>query len=243
MSDTQTISKLTPAYVPFDTFEGFLDTLKQVTVPSHVDRVHMTKMSGALQTHLLSSLKFLGLLSADNETKETLHQLVDARGDPAKWKPALTSVIEPAYATIIGDLNLKAGIAKKLREKFKENTTVDGTTLDKAIRFYLKALKSAGVDYSPHFHVRRQNVRRESAGKPVKQEGAQAEATKASKPGNGTTAHESPPLGTISFPLHFPEKTPGSIVVPDDLNEADLEMVNAAVAYIKAYVKARPSKN
>jgi hypothetical protein len=227
--------KLHPAYVPFDTFEGFVDTLKQTTVPDHIDKQLMRKMSGAMQSHLLSALKFLNLISPKNETREPLHKLVQSRGTD-QWKAALAAVIEPVYAPIIGDLNLKAGTAKNLRERFKEKGNLDGQTLDKAIRFYLKALKTAGIDYSPHFQTRKSPGKRQSVNGRGRQESPapkERQATEGHRPARSEQRE-----GTITFPIYFPDKVQGEIVVPRELSETDLGIVDAAVAMIKAYATA-----
>lgn len=234
--DTQTG---TPAYVPFDTFEGFIDTLKQVTVPDHIDKAMMSKMSGALQSHLVSALRFLNLIGPDNRTQEGLHQLVQAY-KTEDWKPTLARLIEFSYAPIIGDLNIKSGIAKKLRERFKETSKLDGATLDKAIRFYLKALKAAGVEVSPHFFTRKSPGRRSGANGRARQETqpAQEERTDETPP---APTNDQPPPGMILIPIPFPGRAQGGITFPRDLKQGDLEMIDAAVGILKAYAKANDS--
>src|SRR5262249_10907066 len=146
--------KLTPCYVPFDTFEAFIARLKQTTVPDTVHKSLMPNLAGAVQTHLIASLRFLDLIDVNGKVLPDLHPLVDAYGTPP-GKPALQQLIEKAYKPVIGDLNIEKAIGKTLQDRFKDATSYDGTTLDKAIRFYIKALKTAGVNVSPFIKVRK----------------------------------------------------------------------------------------
>lgn len=229
-----------PAYVPYDTFEHFIDTLKEIGVtPDEINRSHMPHMSGALQSHLTAALKFLSLTTPTGETMDALDRLVQAYGTDG-WQAALAAVVEPAYAPIIGDLNLKTGTARKLREKFKESSGLDGATLDKAIRFYLKALKATGAEVSPHFFVRKSPAKRANSNGRTK-----AETPRPSEGQplvNDQPAPDSPPpqrQGTITIQIPFPVGRPqGSIVVPQDLKEADMAMVEAALVMVRAYAKA-----
>src|SRR4051812_18632415 len=91
--------KLTPCYVPFDTFEAFVARLKQVTVPDTIHKSLMPNLSGAVQSHLIASLKFLELIHQDGGVRDGLHTLADAYNTP-EWKPVLRQVIETAYKPI-----------------------------------------------------------------------------------------------------------------------------------------------
>lgn len=229
-----------PAYVPYDTFEHFIGTLKQVGVtPDGIDRSHMPRMSGALQSHLVAALKFLQLTTPTGQRMDALDRLVQAHGTDG-WKASLAAVVEPAYAPIIGDLNLKTGTARKLREKFKEASGLDGATLDKAIRFYLKALKATGAEVSPHFFVRKAPAKRASSNGRTKAEPPRP--SEGEPPAEDQHPSDSPPprrQGTITIQIPFPVGRPqGSIIVPQDLKEADMAMVEAALVMVRAYAKA-----
>lgn len=241
MSDHEP-AEATPGYVPFDTFEGFIGTLKEVNiVPDHIDRAQMPKISGGMQSHLLVSLKFLKLIGPKGETQDSLHRLVKSY-KTADWKAMLASVIVPAYAPIIGDLNIKSGVLKKLRERFHDATKLDGTTLDKALRFYLKALKAAGVEVSPHFFTRKPRTKRPGPNGRAGQEphasvdGAQ-KAAKASgeKSDGGHKMEERIPPDLIEHPLYFKGKTAGCLRVPADLTEQDCKVIELTLAVLRAY--------
>lgn len=226
--------EITPAYAPFDTFESYIDTLKSVeVVPDHIGRAQMPRLSGAIQSHLLATLRFLKLIGPNGKTQELLHQLVNVRGTE-EWKVALGSVIQSAYAPIIGDLNIKSGVLKKLREKFQQGTKLEGATLDKAIRFYLKALKAAGVEVSPHFFARKVPTKRQGANGRSKPEPPLSGRTEQPPRPEDDPEHEDESK-TISYPLHFKSKAKGTLTVPSDLTAQDLKVIERTLAVIRAY--------
>jgi hypothetical protein len=228
-------------YVPFDTFETFIKRLKGLTTPDYITRDLMGGISGAVQTHLLTALKFFGLTGPKGETKESLYELVNAHGTDG-WPSLLASVIQPAYSSTIRDFNLKNGIYKNLRERFKAGCGLDGATLDKALRFYLKALKAAGVEVSKHISTRKM---------PAKRVGAEGRRSSPHQSGEGPAASArnglpgAPPPGNsgndkqlggfIEFPLPFKNKSMGCIRVPVDVCKEDCEVIRLTLPVIEAY--------
>src|SRR5687768_6194619 len=97
--------KMAPAYAPFPALDNFLGRLKQTAVPAHIHKSLMPSLSGAIQGHLLATLKFLKLTDANSDSTDALHRLVEAHGSES-WKAALATVLEDAYRPIIGDLDV-----------------------------------------------------------------------------------------------------------------------------------------
>ncbi len=243
-TDTDNADLMKPAYVPFDTFETFIKSLKDVaTVPDHIEKSMMLRMSGGMQNHLSASLKFLGLIGPDNKTRDGLHALVSAYGTE-EWAPVLAKLLEQRYAAILGGLNLKTGTASKLRERFKEATKLDGATLDKSMRFLAKALKAAKVEVSPFLFERKRPAKRNAAnGKARVEKAATAEQAKGQEDGLSQDRQPEPPAapppGTISYPIHFRGgKRTGSLIVPSDLTEEDVAMVELLIPMLRAYAGA-----
>src|SRR5262249_12429516 len=147
-----------------------------------------------------------------------------------------TSVIEPAYAPIVGDLNIKSGVLTKVREKFKQNTKYDGATLDKAIRFYLKALKATGAEVSPHFFPPKTRRAPSNGHARTEQQGQTPEKPKEPKhdPTN-TKEKQGGEDGLIDYPLHFRGKPSGCIRVPENLSAQDCKVIELTLAVLKQY--------
>lgn len=235
--------KLTPCYVPFDTFEAFIGRLKQTTVPDTIHKSLMPNLSGGVQSHLIASLKFLDLIGPDGVVRDNLSKLAEAHGT-SEWKPALKYVIEAAYRPIIGDLNVEKAIGKTLQDRFKEATSYDGTTLDKVLCFYIKAIKTAGVNVSQHIKVRKPTTNRRATANAAK--GAPANGANhpvADTELQNTTRPLSPgkeaPAGMIQIPIYVPGGPMGTIIVHEDLNEADCKMINTI---LMAYATRRAEK-
>jgi len=139
-------------YISWKTFTGFLASIHG-KVPAQIDASILRNMSGTARSQLLSALKFLELIDADGTTKDSLKKLADIYATE-QWKPALSDFLANAYRRIAGDLNLQTATPAMLRERFRSNGGVDGGTVDNALRFYLSALKEAGVPFSDHLVVR-----------------------------------------------------------------------------------------
>jgi hypothetical protein len=217
--------KVTPAYTPYPSLESFLGKLKASGVtPNPIDKGLMHGMSGALQSHMMVALRFLQLIGPNGETTPELEMLVDSHGT-AGFKPALGAVIERAYKPVLGDLNIKTTTARALRERFKETSDIEGATIDKALRFYIKAMKTAGLPMSAHVSARKTPTRR-SAGN------GRAMSASLRRENNAEDDNEVVPEGMIRVPVYVPGKPQGSIVIHDDLNEADCEMIHAMLLAI-----------
>jgi len=214
-----------PPYAPYPTFTTFIDTLKSAAVPPRIDREVMPKMAGGTQSHVIHALKFIGLIDRGHATRDGLRALVEAFGSD-RWPEAVKKYVLPAFKSIVGDLDTASATGAQLRERFAA-TGATGATLDKCVRFYVGALKDAKETVSPYFTKPRPAARNSSPKMPRKKPEPAAD-------GNGAAVDKAP-KGTIRFPIHIPGKPEGSIVVPDDLAESDLPILDAMVGAVRAY--------
>lgn len=224
---------LRPPYAPFDTVKNFIERLKTSgIIPHRIDKSVMTNLSGAAQSHLLLALRFLGLIDADGTPLVGLHELVESFGTP-QWAVKINGITIPAYKQILNGLDVSKATMGQLSELFRDRGKTEGTVTEKSIRFYLKMLDEAGVKYSPHFARKRgprgPNKRRKDA-----TEGAGD--AKGNPAVDGSVAKPpTPPTGMIAFPLHLPDKLEGSIVVPRNINEEDVKLIEAQIVVLKLY--------
>jgi hypothetical protein len=240
MSDTNIETVVAPVYLPWKTFSAYIVSLKDTTVPHTLDNtVKPSNMAGGVWRHLTSALQFLGLLDSQKVVKDALGKLVKAHGTP-EWGAAIKECLLPAYAKIVDGLPLARATSGQLEKCFKGTGNVQGQMLEKAIRFYLHALKEAGVKYSDHLMMRK--------GKTVKAGGSKQKSAKIKtaavaeeKTDKDTETNHSEklkggaPQGMISFPLHFKGKPAGEIRVHKDLNNEDVALIELTVNVIKAY--------
>ncbi len=84
--------KLTPVYIPFATFQSFVEALKNTTIPPRIDNSVTPTMSGQMRGALTSCLRFLKLVDSARHVTPRLKPLVDAFGTD-KWQAELNDVL------------------------------------------------------------------------------------------------------------------------------------------------------
>jgi hypothetical protein len=137
----------TPPYVPYKTLRNFIDKYKQ-GVPSRIDRDLMGSMSGASQSQVVVSLKFLGFISDNNLTLEPMRAFAVAEGEARK--ELLKTILEKSYPYLFdGKFDLKSATASQLREAIEANTGATGETVNRCIAFFKDASNDAGIAISP----------------------------------------------------------------------------------------------
>ena len=196
-------------YIPFKTLLNFIDRMDSSTVPPVIDTSVLIQMSGSMRSQLMSALRSLRLIDANGHVQQTLKNLVSSYNTET-FQKVLEDIISHSYSHVVGDVDLKAGTAKQLSKAFRENGNVDGQMLDKAIRFYLAALKEAGVTVSPHFMFRK--PRKPRAKKPPKNDQQEE---------NNDIENEIPTAGRIQWRLPIRDKGQAIISLPDNITSED----------------------
>ncbi len=143
----------TPPYLAYARFESFIGSLHGKPLPTRIDRSLMHKMSGGDQSQVRVALRFLGLAEGDDSAVTgKLKLLVETYEKPPSpaWKAHFAEIIRNAYEPIVGELGVTA-TQGQLDERFREVGKLSGSSLVKAVRFYLAAAGAAGVPVSPHF--------------------------------------------------------------------------------------------
>lgn len=145
-------------YVSAKTFGRFIQRFVDAggKLPVRIDRSVLGGLSGSNQSAVLGALEFLGLIQPDGSVTESFRELLtDASADGEGIRSDyLSDIVATAYEPVVGELELSTATGKMLEERFRENGGVDGHTLIKAIRFYLKLAKDAGLTVSPHIKLR-----------------------------------------------------------------------------------------
>jgi hypothetical protein len=157
---TSSASAPVPPYVPYRTFRNFIESLKQ-GIPARIDRSVMASMSGALQSQLTASLRFLELITSTSHPTPVLPRLVNSEG-PERAK-VLREIITKAYPFLFKHFDLKTATPRMLEEQFA-NAGASGGTVSKCVIFFLSAAKEAGVELSPHLKTNRQRIQRRTRG-------------------------------------------------------------------------------
>lgn len=228
MNKNEDERKPLPPYIAFKTFLGFIQKLKETTVPERIDASVVRNYSGSVARQLFTALKYLSMTDENGKVTEKLTQLVDAHGSE-NWKMLLGNSIKESYFPIIGDLNLEKATRNQLEEKFRD-WGADGDVLQKCMAFYISAVTEAGMAISPHVLASETRGRpKGSKTKKPKERGDEQE--------NETLAQPTVPgIAKFSFPI--PGLGSATIYVPEGITTDDWTMVNSMMeAFIKRKAK------
>jgi hypothetical protein len=223
---------VTPPYISWKTFMGFVEDCKDQGIPGRIDASVLTKLSGTYRSQLVTGLKSLNLIAGDGTPTQAFELLVDSYKTD-KWKTELTDTIAAAYTPILGNFDPKTATPGLLRERFRTGGKIEGDTVEKATRFYLSALKEAGVPFSPRLEFRERAPRnavgrRASKVKPVIEGSAVAA---------GETGAQIPP-GTIEIRLDL-LRLEGFLILPEEISVTQWERVNS---YVKNLIELRTNE-
>lgn len=146
-SGTRDGALITPPYISFTTFIGFLNRLHTEGIPQFIDRHYWGPfMSGASGAQLMVALKFFGLI--DPESSEPTDKL-PALVDPEKRKGALREAINEAYRDLIASgIDLARTTPGRLESAFSQTYKAEGETRRKALTFFISASKHAELPLS-----------------------------------------------------------------------------------------------
>jgi hypothetical protein len=217
-----------PPYIPFKTLTGFIQKLKDTTVPPRVDSSLMRSYSGSVARQLMAAMKWLSLVDDNGYAKEMLTRLVASYGTDG-WHDEFGQVISDAYSSVIGDLDLDKTTSAMLAEKFRA-IGAEGQVLQKCITFYLAAMRNAGWQVSPHLTEKGPRQRGERRRRSKHQE-------------NGIEGDTRPEAlatsGMVRFSFPIPDKAAATMMLPGDLTAEDWEMVSSMVG---AYISRRQKR-
>jgi len=139
-------------YLPYATLVTGIATL-EVGLPDKLHKSVWRSQSGGIQAQLLSAFKFLRLIDEEGVVQPRLKQMVEDRENRDMH---LRAAIEAAYPSI------PPLAASNASQNDLENAMraygVAGTTLDKAVRFYLQAAEHLGLVVSPHWRKGRATI-------------------------------------------------------------------------------------
>jgi hypothetical protein len=135
-----------PPYVSFTMLLNVIERMHTEGIPARVDRSYLGSASGTTKAQFLAAAKALGLLDGDLKPTGTLQALVSTPDQrPGIVRELLVSFYPKAVA-----LGTNA-TQQQLEETFREEYDITGSTVRKAITFYLAAARFAKVELSPHF--------------------------------------------------------------------------------------------
>jgi hypothetical protein len=114
----------------------------------------MRNMSGALQSQLGATLRYLGLVNAVGQPTDRLSRIVNSEG--AERSTALRDVAKAAYPFLFHEFDLRSATPKMMADKFAA-MNASGGTIGKCMAFFISLAKEAEIPLAPHLLVTRGN--------------------------------------------------------------------------------------
>jgi len=224
-------------YLPFDTFKNFIEGLSGGRpLPPRIDRSLMAGMAGGTQTLLLGALSAFGLIGDNREVRQPFAELV--RAEPDQRQELIARLLRETYPEALA-LAERHATADQLAENFRAMSGYQGSTLRKAITFFLNMAKYAQVEVSPFFRAPAQNITgRKTTPRRTRAVPAHAIALESAAAAVTTTA----PVESLSVELG----SGGTVTVSCSvsflsLSRADREFVFDLVDRLDAYREANPA--
>jgi hypothetical protein len=153
MEADEQLEAVKPPYISYTTLTSFIDNkLGGEMVPPRIDRGFLDNYAGSVQAQLLHALRVMGLIK-DDGTVDT--RLRNAARHPNERKSIFRLWAQAFYAEQFA-LAEQNGTAQMLHESFAKYRYT-GSTLRKAVVFYLTLVDDVGMKKSPHFKPPRQS--------------------------------------------------------------------------------------
>ena len=163
----ETTKQLSPPYATYGQFVGFLNKLRETSVPSRIDPSVFGNASGTAYS-IISALKFLKLIDEGGKPSDELVALVGATDDARG--PILKPVIQKGYPSLFkAPVHLSSITAGQFDEHIRQEYGVAGSTVDKVALFFTAACNAAGIPLSTHLLNRKPIATSSTAKKSVKQ--------------------------------------------------------------------------
>ena len=223
-------------YVSFRTLQSGVQALRSHGLPAQIDRSVWASKSGADQTALLGAFRFLGLVDSKGKTQALLRKLVDAQEATAEEKDVLGDVLRQSYADLF-ELNLETLTPAQFAEAIGKYGP-QGSTRDRAIRFFVKAAAHCGIKMSGRLTARkpRGGGSTPNGGKTQRKGGSQRGRTSAPPP-------PTDPQGTVAMKTIALPQASGSLSLsgtfnPFELVGAERDLVYSIIDLMKEFEAA-----
>lgn len=164
---TDPAKQLSPPYATYGQFVGFLNKLRETSVPSRIDPSVFGNASGTAYS-IISALKFLKLIDESGAPSKELIGLVDAKDD--ERGPLLKPIIQKGYPSLFkAPVHLTSMTAGQFDEHVRNEFGATGSTVDKVALFFTAACKAADIPLSTHLLNRKPIATSSTAKKSAKQ--------------------------------------------------------------------------
>jgi len=144
----------TPPYATYKSFSNFINSLRENSIPSRIDRSVFGSMSGGAAYSILASLKGLHLIEDSGKPTPLLKSYVEA--DEKSQKTLLQQILKKGYSSLWDDgIDLATASAGQFDDHVRDRFGAKGSTVDKVASFFLAAAEDAGIQLSTHLKNRK----------------------------------------------------------------------------------------
>ncbi len=136
-----------PPYLSYRTFQNFIDGLQQ-GIPARLDRSYWgERFSGSTGTHLMATLRFLGLVDASSTPTSRLRRLASAKDE--QKKEVLKEITSEAYSFLLqGSFDPQTATYAQLQEIFQDRFQPTSDVSRKCIKFFVALTSDSGISLS-----------------------------------------------------------------------------------------------
>jgi hypothetical protein len=227
-----------PPYCSKKSLNAFLNKIReQEHVPLRIDRGLMASSSGSVANETMAALRYLQLIDSKDVPTPLFTEYVMA--DDAARKPVMDRMVRSSYAFLFGASGFDIGRATthQVAELFRP-LGVNGSTLSRAMSFFLACANEAGVKISPN--VKAIPVVKNGAAKVKKDVQQQVIVDPL---GGKREEPDKPRLGEQRFEIPIPNKPSVRVFVPADFDAEDWELLQTMfTAYVTRWKRFPPQK-
>ena len=137
--------KYSAVYVSWSTVLNAINQLSQV-LPHQIDRSVFPGLAWAIQSQLLTGMKFLGLIDESGKPTAALEALT--KDDEEGRKKRLAVIIRERYEELF-KLDILRASPLQVRHAMSEHYGVTGATLERALRFFVAIAEYCSIPISP----------------------------------------------------------------------------------------------
>lgn len=229
---------LTPIYASIKSLGSFYDQRREDGhITTVVDRSLMSNFSGSTANELLSGLKFLKMIDDKNKPLELYEAYVNA--DEETRKMLMHAMIIESYGFLFADgFDITRATTQQVAEKFRSQG-VNGSTLVRAMSFFLAAAKWCGFKVSPNIKLPVVSKAARPRKEPAKPAAAQVDEVEA--PPADTT--QKPPEGYQIFEIPIPIDRKVRITIPKNFSATDWDLFTTMLtAYVQGWKQQHQDK-
>ncbi|WP_462370425.1 DUF5343 domain-containing protein [Oxalobacter formigenes] len=224
--------KLSPPFVSHKSYTNFINTLRDYeSLPDVIDKSLMPKSSGSQITAIMSALKYLGHIDETGKLTDSFKKYICASDE--ERKPIMAQLLRKNYDFLFSDTNfdLSRATTGQVADKFR-SLGISGSTVTKAISFFLAAAKDADVNIS--VHVKAPPPPRSSSGNTTRKQIKRSKDEDSVR--NEQRESDLNNDQTERFEIPIPGKSSVQVIVPKNLDADDWSMLQSMIqAYINRW--------